>query len=161
MKHPSRWALETFFCRQESCVPPSLDPLTIFVGGNYMQGPAGTLQLGVAGIDGEDYDHVLAAGKASLNGTLAVSSLNNFRPVAGNAFEVLHSNGTRSGEFSTVNDTLNNNPTLQRVDIYAKNAVVLAYVETTPTPTPTPIPPHPTPTPKPPIVEEIPEILPP
>jgi len=29
--------------------PPSLDPLVINVGGNYTQGPGGTLALGVAG----------------------------------------------------------------------------------------------------------------
>ena len=72
---------------------PSLDPLIINVGGNYVQGPFGTLALGVAGIDGKDYDHVQVQGRASLNGTLAVSSLNNFRPSSGNGFEVLLSNG--------------------------------------------------------------------
>ena len=57
----------------------------------------GTLALGVGGLDGSQYDHVQVGGNASLNGTLAVSSLNNFRPVNGNAFEVLHTNGTRRG----------------------------------------------------------------
>jgi hypothetical protein len=31
---------------------PSLDPLIINVGGNYTQGPGGTLALGVAGVNG-------------------------------------------------------------------------------------------------------------
>jgi hypothetical protein len=118
-----------------------LDPVIINVGGNYTQGPGGTLALGVAGINGAQYDHVQVGGSASLNGTLAVSSLNNFRPVSGNAFEVLRSNGTRSGQFAQVNDFLNNNPKLQRFDIYAQNAVVLLYATaTTPAPTPTPTP---------------------
>jgi autotransporter-associated beta strand protein len=56
---------------------PSLDPLTIIVGGNYKQGSGGTLALGVAGVDGKDYDRLQVGGNASLNGTLAVSSLNN------------------------------------------------------------------------------------
>ena len=121
---------------------PSLDPLTINVGRDYTQGPAGTLALGVAGIDGKDYDHVQIGGNASLNGTLAVNSLNSFRPVTGNAFEVLHTNGSRSGRFAQVNDFLNSNPNLQRFDIYAQNAVVLLYATaTTPAPTPTPTPP--------------------
>jgi autotransporter-associated beta strand protein len=53
---------------------PSLDPLTINVGGNYTQGPGGRLALGIAGINEQDYDHVQVGGNASLNGTLAVSS---------------------------------------------------------------------------------------
>jgi T5SS/PEP-CTERM-associated repeat protein/autotransporter-associated beta strand protein len=76
---------------------PSLDPVIINVGGNYTQGSGGTLALGVAGINGSQYDHVEVGGSASLGGTLAVSSLNNFRPVSGNAFEVLRTNGTRGG----------------------------------------------------------------
>ena len=93
---------------------PSLDPVIINVGRNYTQGPGGTLALGVVGINVSQYDHVEVGGNASLNGTLAVSSLNSFRPVSGNAFEVLRSNGTRSGQFAQVNDFLNNNPKLQR-----------------------------------------------
>ena len=41
---------------------PSLDPLTINVGGNYTQGLNGTLALGVAGVNGKDYDHVQVRG---------------------------------------------------------------------------------------------------
>jgi len=147
---------------------PSLDPLTINVGGNYTQGPNGTLALGVAGINGKDYDHVEVAGNASLNGTLAVSSLNNFHPVNGNAFAVLRSNGSRSGQFAQVNDFLNNSPNLQRIDVYASNGLALVYLATTtpaPTPPPTPTPPGPTPSPtpnpRPPIDIVVPEPLPP
>ena len=150
---------------------PSLDPLVINIPGNYTQGPGGTLALGIGGLDGSQYDHVQVAGKASLNGTLAVSSLNNFRPANLNAFEVLSTGGRRSGEFSTIDDSLNNNPNLQRIDIYAPNGVALVYVATgpgpgpspPPGPTPTP-PPGPTPTPvptPPPIPDVIPEPLPP
>jgi len=37
---------------------PSLDSLVINVGRNYTQAPGGTLALGVAGINGADYDHM-------------------------------------------------------------------------------------------------------
>jgi outer membrane autotransporter protein len=133
---------------------PNLDPLTINVGGNYTQGPGGRLALGIAGINEQDYDHVQVGGNASLNGTLAVSSLNNFRPSAGNAFEILHTNGVRTGEFAQVNDSLNNNPNLQLVDVYAPNGVALVYIAAPPTPGPSP-------TPKPPINVEDPIPLPP
>ncbi len=106
---------------------------------------------------GEQYDHVQVKGSASLGGTLAVSSLNGFRPANLNLFEILTSGGRRTGEFAGVNDTLNNNPNLQRVDIYAPNGAAILYVSTAgPTPTPTPAP-SPAPSPKPPIVDVIPD----
>ncbi|HWX19590.1 MAG TPA: autotransporter domain-containing protein [Candidatus Binatia bacterium] len=141
---------------------PSLDPLVINVGRNYTQGPGGTLALGVAGIIGTDYDHVQVGGNASLNGTLAVSSLNNFHPVAGNALGVLATKGSRSGQFATVNDFLNNNPNLQRVDVYPPNGVTLVYLTAvTPAPTPPAPAPSPTPNPRPPVNVVVPTPLPP
>ncbi|MBV9391855.1 MAG: autotransporter domain-containing protein, partial [Verrucomicrobia bacterium] len=107
---------------------PSADPLTINVGRSYTQGSGGTLALGVAGLNGRDYDHLQVGGNASLNGTLALSSLDNFRPAGGSAFEVLHTQGTRNGEFARINDSFNNNPNLQRIDLYAPNGVVLVYL---------------------------------
>jgi hypothetical protein len=98
---------------------------------------------------------VQVGGSAVVGGTLAVSSLNNFRPVSGNAFEVLHSNGTRSGQFAQINDSLNNNPSLQRIDVYAPNGVALVYFTAPPTPTPSPAPEPP------PIPDVIPDPLPP
>jgi T5SS/PEP-CTERM-associated repeat protein/autotransporter-associated beta strand protein len=88
--------------------------------------------------------------------------------VAGTAFEILRTNGRRSGEFAHVNDFLNNNPNLQRIDVYAPNGVALVYLAAGPAPTPTPAPtppipvptPSPTPNPRPPIIEVIPNPLP-
>jgi fibronectin-binding autotransporter adhesin len=141
-------------------------PLIINVGGNYTQDAGGTLALGVAGTAGKDYDHVLYGGKARLDGTLSVSSLNGFRPVSGNAFVVIRNSNpnsastTRSGEFAQINDSLNINPNLQRVDVYAPNGAALVYVATAaPTPAPSPAP-SPAPTP-PPIIDVIPTPLPP
>jgi fibronectin-binding autotransporter adhesin len=136
---------------------PSLDPVVINVGRDYTESANGTLALGVAGLDGSQYDHVQVGRDASLNGTLSVTSLNNFRPSNGNAFEVLRSNGTTSGQFSNIVDNLNNNPGLQRVDVYAKNGVALVYIA--PVPPPPPPPPGVTPTPPPPITVEDPNPL--
>src|SRR5208282_2762072 len=141
-------------------------PLQINVGGNYTQGAGGTLVLGIGGTQGEQYDHVQVQGNANLNGTLAVFSLNGFRPVDGNAFEVLRTGGSRVGQFAQVNDSLNNNPNLQRINVYAPNGVALVYVQSGPPPGPTPTPPlgpGPTPSPpvKPPIDVEDPKPLPP
>ncbi|MBV9671278.1 MAG: autotransporter domain-containing protein [Verrucomicrobia bacterium] len=107
---------------------PNLDPLTINITRNYTQAAGGTLALGVAGLNGRDYDHIQVGGNASLNGTLALSSLDNFRPARGYAFEVVYTQGTRNGEFAQINDSFNNNPNLQRIDLYAPNGVVLVYL---------------------------------
>jgi hypothetical protein len=124
-------------------------PLTIVIGGNYPQRSSGTLVLGIGGLDRKDYEHVQAGGAASLNGTLEVDSLNGFRPGNGNAFEVLHSGGSRTGQFAQINDFLNNDPNLQRIDVYGTNGVALVY-EKIPTPVPSSTPsstPSPAPTP--------------
>jgi outer membrane autotransporter protein len=167
------------FLQKGTLRAPSLDPVVINVGGNYKQGTNGTLELGVAGINGSEYDHVQVAGSANLDGTVLVSSLSGFQPANGNAFGVLETtNGTRSGTFAHINDQLNFNPNLERIDIYAPNGVALLYIALGPGPTPTPTPgPSPTPThppgpsPKPtpptpgatppPIVDVVPDPLPP
>ena len=125
--------------------------MIIKVSGNYTQGQSRTLALGIGGLDGSQYDHVQVAGTATVGGTLVVDSQNGvFRPSGGNAFEILSSKGSLSGEFARVDDFFNNNPNLQRVDIYARNGVALLYTAAvTPVPTPTPIPPVPVPTPSP------------
>ena len=112
-------------------------PVQINVGGNYTQAAGGTLALGIGGLQGEQYDHVQVGGNASLNGTLVVSSLNNFHPVAGDAFEVLRTNGTRSGNFSLLNDsnfnitpgTITGHLQLTPVEVVAPNGVLLVYVK--------------------------------
>jgi autotransporter-associated beta strand protein len=152
-------------------------PLIINVGGNYTQAAGGTLVLGIGGTQGEQYDHVQVKGSATLGGTLVVNSLGGFHPANLNLFEVLSSGGKRSGEFATVTDNINIDPNLRRVDIYAPNGAALLYIATAaPTPTPTPTPPTPGPSPspspspapsptpvppKPPIIDVIPEPLPP
>jgi autotransporter-associated beta strand protein len=116
-------------------------PLIINVGGNYTQAPGGTLALGIGGLQGEQFDHVQVGGNANLSGNLIVSSLNGFHPSAGNAFEVLHTNGTVSGNFSVLNDSaFNTTPgvitghlELRPIEIVARNAVVLVYVAVPPT----------------------------
>jgi outer membrane autotransporter protein len=114
---------------------PSLDPLQINVGRNYTQGPNGTLALGIGGLNGQDYDHVQVGGNASLSGNLVVSSLSGFHPVAGNAFEVLHTNGTRNGNFTHLDDSaFNDNPNISAllrpitVEVVAQNGILLVYL---------------------------------
>ena len=148
-------------------------PLQINVGGNYTQGPHGTLDLGIGGLQPEQFDHVQVKGNAFLSGNLVVRSLSDvsspgpFHPSAGDAFEVLSTGGKVSGNFSLLDDSqFNNNPTITGqlrlipVEVVSPNGVLLVYLRpTTPTP-PTP-PAANTSGPKPPIIDETPEPLPP
>ena len=138
-------------------------PLQINVGGNYTQGPGGTLALGIGGLQPEQFDHVAVKGNAFLSGNLVVSSLNGFHPSTGDAFELLSTGGKVSGNFSLLDDSQFNTPAtsitgqlrLIPVEVVSPNGVLLVYVKST-----TPTPPTP-PGPKPPIIDEIPEPLPP
>jgi outer membrane autotransporter protein len=126
----------------------------VTIGGNFSMDSASTLSLGIGGLNGSQYDHLLVGKNAEVAGTLNVSSLGGFHPANLNLFEIIRSGTTTSGaQFATVNDGINNNPNLQRVDIYAPNGVALLYVAVTP-------PPAPTPTPRP-IIDVIPTPLPP
>jgi outer membrane autotransporter protein len=128
------------------------------VGGNYSMDS--TLSLGIGGTNGNQYDRLQIQGKASLSGILDIGSVGGFRPVAGNAFAIILAGGGRTGEFAQVNDSLNNNPKLQLVNVYAPNGVALVYLAAAaPTPAPSPAP-SPAPTP-PPIIDVIPTPLPP
>ncbi|MGA8655972.1 MAG: autotransporter-associated beta strand repeat-containing protein, partial [Chthoniobacterales bacterium] len=144
-------------------------PLTINVGGNYTQSPAGTLALGIGGLQPEQFDHVAVKGNAFLSGNLVVSSLSDvsspgpFHPSAGDAFEVLSTGGKVSGNFSRLDDSQFNTPPtsitgqlqLIPVEVVAPNGVLLVYLKRPPTIPPPTIPPTP------PIIDETPEPLPP
>ena len=131
------------------------------IGGNFTMRQGSTLSLGIGGLLPKQYDRVQVGGNAILSGNLVVSSLNGFHPSAGNAFLVLRTNGIRLGNFSQLNDSaFNNNPSISSqlrpvdVQLVAPNGIVLLYLEQT-SPSPGP------PSPRPPIIDLLPELLPP
>jgi hypothetical protein len=105
-------------------------PLTINVGGNYTQGPAGTLALGIGGLTGSQYDRGRVGGNITLSGTLLVFSLNGFHPSAGDEFAIERSNGTRSGIFAHLDDSLFDKANIPRQLLVAPNGVDLVYLGT-------------------------------
>ena len=104
-------------------------PLAINVGGNYTQGPGGTLALGIGGIKTSQYDRIRVGGSADLSGTLAVDSLNGFRPSRFQGFLLVRSGKLSRGRFGQINDSFNTDPTLTRVSVYAPNGFALIYVK--------------------------------
>ncbi len=72
--------------------------------GNYQQGANGTLEIEIGGeTPGTQSDQLVVAGTATLDGTLRVALIDGFVPASGQSFVVLTA-GTRTGEFTTVDD---------------------------------------------------------
>src|SRR5207244_3499219 len=80
-------------------------PGQLAVTGNYSQMLSTRLDLKVAGRNtpGTDYDQLVVGGTAILGGTISVSAVNGFTPVAGDSYHILtfvsHTSdfGSRSG----------------------------------------------------------------
>jgi hypothetical protein len=73
------------------------------VNGNYTQTATGTLTLEVGGVAaGTLFDQLDVRDGAALTGTLNVSLVNGFNPLAGQVFDAVHF-GSESGGFATVN----------------------------------------------------------
>ena len=73
-------------------------PLTVTVGGDYIQAPAGTLTMGVSAVGMGDLFNIL--GVASLNGSLGITSYGGFIPQVGDAVTLLYAANGISGKFN-------------------------------------------------------------
>jgi T5SS/PEP-CTERM-associated repeat protein len=118
---------------------PNNTPGTLTINGNYQQGPGGTLDTEVSGPQSSQADQLKVMGSAALNGTLALTSLNNFHPSSGATYTILTATGGATGNFSQVVDTLNTNG-LTRTDVIGPNGVLVSYLCPVPQP---PVPPAP------------------
>jgi outer membrane autotransporter protein len=113
---------------------PNNTPGTLNINGNYQQGPTGVLDAEVGGPKPSQTDQLKVTGTATLNGTLALTSLNNFHPSSGETFQVLFATGGTKGKFNKTIDTLNTTG-LTRTEIVTPNGVVITYLRPAPTPT--------------------------
>jgi hypothetical protein len=74
------------------------------INGSYTQTASGVLNIAIGGYTaGSDYGQLAVSGAVSLGGTLNVVLINDFTPVAGDAFLIVTSNTSVSGTFATVN----------------------------------------------------------
>ncbi|MFL5732142.1 MAG: beta strand repeat-containing protein, partial [Chloroflexia bacterium] len=120
-------------------VSPGYSPGLMTITGDYVQGPAGRLNIELGGLTPvTQYDRLAVNGTATLDGTLSASSVNGFNPSIGNSFTVLLY-GSRSGAFSTVQGgtfTQNYNP--GDLTLVVGGPVFTATPTTVSTPTNTP-----------------------
>lgn len=71
------------------------------ITGNYTQGSAGILEIGVAGTSpGMQYDRLVVNGTANLGGTVQIVLLSGFVPASGAQFTFVQAS-TRTGTFAT------------------------------------------------------------
>jgi fibronectin-binding autotransporter adhesin len=115
------------------------DPQPIDVMGNYFQGPAGTLQLTIAGASPGQYDYLNVSGTATLGGTLKLIN-QGFTPHAGDTLTLVESGGGVTGKFATFIDPYTTGPDLNTIDlVYSLHSVDLEFLDIVPPVTPPPI----------------------
>ncbi len=78
---------------------------TFAIDANYIQQPEGTLEIELKGLaSSTEHDVLSITGSATLDGTLRLSILDGYRPVAGDRFEILTA-GSVAGQFSAIETT--------------------------------------------------------
>ena len=83
-------------------VLPGCSPGQLTIGGNYIQGANGTLEIEVAGTaPGITYDRLVVGGSATLGGTLRTTLANGFYPPANASFTFLTA-ASSSGSFAAI-----------------------------------------------------------
>ena len=81
----------------------SLLPDAMTLSGDYVQGAAGDLSIGIGGlVQGSEYDFVDISGAATLAGTLLLQLEDGFLPSVTDTFVILEADGGVSGTFDSV-----------------------------------------------------------
>ncbi|MDO9084960.1 MAG: hypothetical protein Q7U53_02030 [Anaerolineaceae bacterium] len=84
-------------------VSPGTSPGIITVDGDYTQDSSGTLEIELDGTTpGSGYDQLVVTGAATLGGSLDVSLIPGFSPIAGQSFTIM-TYASHTGEFDTEN----------------------------------------------------------
>ncbi len=105
------------------------DGLEIKVGGNYLQDADGTLELGIGGslAASNQFDRITAAGTATLDGTLYVTSFNNYRAKHSDTFDLLVASNGIAGTFSTFTNDITHSALLSPELVYGSDRVTLVW----------------------------------
>ncbi len=103
---------------------------TFTIGGNYIQSPAGTLIIEIAGKNPGQHDLVNVGGQAALSGNLRLVDVKGTRLKVGDKITFLTARGGVLGEFATVDNPFASSDSIVTTDvIYEANAVSLAAVQ--------------------------------
>ncbi len=90
----------------DGALAPGSSPGTLVLNGDYTQGAAGELFIGIGGlVQGLEYDFVDISGAASLAGSLRLELEDGFLPSVTDSFVILEAAGGLSGTFDSVVST--------------------------------------------------------
>ena len=106
-------------------VSPGHSPGTLHVGENFTQSAAGALRIEIGGRDAGQFDRLIIGGHASLDGTLQLVRLNNFKLKRGDRLEFLTADQGVSGKFATVLNSFTNGTILEPRVTYGPTSVAL------------------------------------
>jgi T5SS/PEP-CTERM-associated repeat protein len=85
----------------EADITPGTSPGLATFGGNVHFGPLANLKIELGGLEaGSQFDQLIIAGNAILDGTLDISLIDDFTLSLGDSFEIIDITGTRSGTFA-------------------------------------------------------------
>lgn len=101
--------------------------IKVAVSGNYAQAAGTVLELGFSGGAVPAVDTVAVAGRATLNGTLRLVPVGDFRPTHYSQFQLLSAGSGVSGRFTSFESSLSASPLLQQQLTYAANDVTLSW----------------------------------
>ncbi len=106
---------------------------TLFVTGNLPQTSNSVINIQLGGtVAGVNYDQLVVSGNANLRGTLNISLVNGFRPIAGDRFEILKF-GSGAGTFDNISG-LDLGGSLFLQPTFTSTNVVLSTIDTRPRP---------------------------
>jgi outer membrane autotransporter protein len=108
---------------------PGDDPGTFTVVGNYTQGPTGVLNIEVEGTtpgSPTGYSVLHVTGNANIGGTIALTFLNNYKPVTGQTYDFLTVGGTTMGAFNAV--SINGVLTEDVADTFTADSITITNV---------------------------------
>jgi autotransporter-associated beta strand protein/T5SS/PEP-CTERM-associated repeat protein len=110
-------------------VSPGHSPGHISVDGNYTQASTGLLKIEIAGAALPQHDLLSVGGTATLNGTLQLVQLNNFKLRRNEPITFLTANGGIVGKFANVADDFVTGNILEPTVVYSSNSVALEAVQ--------------------------------
>lgn len=103
--------------------------LVVNIGGNYVQGADGTLELGVGGSNAasNQFDQIKIAGSATLDGTLHVNAINGYQAKHSDQIELLVATGGVTGTFDTFTNDIARSVLLTEKLVYDADSVTLTW----------------------------------
>ncbi|MEI6026265.1 MAG: YDG domain-containing protein [Betaproteobacteria bacterium] len=115
---------------RNAILAPGFPAGALSVEGDLTLGAGSTLLIELGGSDPSSHDRLSASGNLQLGGQLLLSSLDGFRPAAGQTFQILSSQGAASGSMANVTTAGTSLEALQLVNLVLTSSAGSSTVPT-------------------------------